>query len=322
MGCKSSKVAVVADTNDTWVDSVDVNKKPSSGKPRSGKKAKGNVFLVQECKSGETLRSGSDSSLDDLPEGPTRAVGSATSKISSRTCDSGLGEDYSHVITEGSDPQKQKLAGDRPDTPDFMLSGQQIQVRQRSAKKNRDTASILEELQQQGLLSSVPERPQSRAVAFEVMLSGDEGLAPIRRAPPRLARLKKRHKKKKHLTKEQLEEKLKAAEERRKAKEQEMKEKLQAQLNKDKQVHDALATFEKSQKAAEEAIIDKVDRAAEKREAQALALKEKMQKKKEHAERVRQLKLQRQAEAAARGDNNEQANEHLEGFQVDPTIPV
>ncbi|XP_077991333.1 uncharacterized protein LOC144445597 [Glandiceps talaboti] len=313
MGCKSSKVAVVNEANEAWVNSVDPKcQKPTSAKPRSGKKSKKNVFLVEEYKDkNKTKRSDSDSSLDGEIEGQTRGVGSATSKISSRTYDSGLGEDYQHVITEGSEPTRQKLADGRPDTPDLLLTGTQIQGRKRSGK-TRDTNDILEELQHQGLLL---DRPKSRGgLAFDIMLSPEGSLSPIKRAPPRLAKLKKKSKKKK--TKEQLEAKLRAAEERRKAKEQEMKERLHSQANKDKQIKDAMDAFAESQKKVAEQSTEKVDRAAENREARLRAFQEKAQKRKEHAERVRQLKLQRQAEQAQldqeqSGENpNEQSKEN------------
>jgi len=311
MGCKSSKVNVVNESSETWVKSIDANTKP-----KSGKKSKRNVFLVEEFKDGDknkSKRTGSESSLDSELEGQTRIVGSATSKVSSRTYDSGLGEDYAHVITESSDPTQQKIAeDDRPNTPDFTLTGTQIQTRKRSGK-TRDSDDILEQLQQEGLLLS---RPKSRGgLAFEVMISPEGQLAPLekRRPPPRLAKLKKKHKKKKQLTKEQLEAKMQAAEERRKAKEQEMKEKLQAQINRDKQM-EALDAFAESQKRVAEQSTEKVDRAAEKREAKLKALQEKAQKRKEHAERVRQMKLQRQAEAEKldQEQNELQGNEQTE----------
>ncbi|XP_070555161.1 uncharacterized protein [Ptychodera flava] len=294
MGCKSSKIAIVDEKNEAWVKSID----PKASKPRSGKKPKRNVFLVEEYNDGnkdKTKRSGSESSLESDVEGQTRIVGSATSKVSSRTYDSGLGEDYAHVITETSDPAHHKIAEDgRPSTPEFTLTGTQIQTRKRSGK-TRDSDDILQELQQQGLLSS--SRPKSRGgLAFEVLLS-PEGSLEQKRPPPRLAKLKKRSKKKKQLTKEQLEAKLIAAEERRKAKEQEMKEKLAAQISREKQI-EALDAFAESQKRVAEQSHEKVDRATINREAKMKALQEKAQKRKEHAERVRQLKLQRQAEAA------------------------
>jgi len=288
MGCKSSKIAVVDEKNEAWVKSID----QKANKPTSGKKSKRNVFLVGEFNDDKNKRSGSVSSLESDVEGQTRIVGSATSKVSSRTFDSGLGEDYSHVITETSNPVQQKIAEDeRPTTPDFTLTGTQIQTRKRSGK-TRGSDDILEELQQQGLLLS---RPKSRGgLAFEVMLSSD-GQLDQRRPPPRLAKLKKKHKKKKQLTKEQLEAKLIAAEERRKAKEQELKEKLAAQISRDKQM-EALDAFAESQKKVAEQSNEKVDRATLNREAKMRALQEKAQKRKEHAERVRQMKLQRQAE--------------------------
>ncbi len=96
---------------------------------------------------------------------------------------------------------------------DLSINGTQISSRKRSGKdrENRTGKDIIGELKSQGLLSK-PVAAQS-GMAFDVMIAPEFGI--LQKPPARLAKLKKRKSKKRTLTREELEAKLKSAEERR-----------------------------------------------------------------------------------------------------------
>ncbi|XP_071807114.1 uncharacterized protein [Asterias amurensis] len=293
MGCSSSKNAVVPSVGQAWTAG---NKPTSAGSTKSKSsskliRVKSGTTEVKELKPERTL------SRDSLQNGViTRGVSSATSKASAHTCDSGLEEDYGHIISEESNPTEQEgvLTGQRPRTPDLSISGTQISSRKRSGKdrENRTGKDIIGELKSQGLLSR-PVAAQS-GMAFDVMIAPEFGI--LQKPPPRLAKLKKRKSKKRTLTREELEAKLKSAEERRKRKEAEKIEKLNTAA-KEKQVQECLDASEAAQKkeVSVKSASD-MDRVAENKEARLKAMKEKLEKKKQHAERVRLARLARQAE--------------------------
>jgi len=240
-----------------------------------------------------------------------RLVSSATSKISRRTFDSGLESDYGNVITEYSHPNM--IDDGRPETPDLFVSGMKCDSRKSSGiNKGRNaqtTAQILGELKSQGIISTSATAPQMApkkgGTSFDVMIAID--FDELKKPPPRLAKLKKLKKKKtKKLTKEQVDAKLKAAEERRAAKHSKLREKLST-MKKEAQVHHVSEAQEEAQKKqVAEKVTESLDQAAKNREAHFKAMKEKLEQKKRHAEKVRQAKLARMAEKAQNGEEGEE----------------
>jgi len=288
MGCGGSKNAVVPSTgSQAWGD-----------KPRSATKGRGGgTTRPSSGKTTEVEALGSRQSLRSTGGGGNvRGVSSATSKASAHTCDSGLEADYyGNIITEESDPSLQQKAqlGSRPATPDLTLSGTQITSRKRSGKARTDQ-DIIHELKSQGLLSR-PVAAQS-GMSFEVMIAPEFGM--LKKPPPRLAKLKKRKTKKRAMTREELEAKLKLAEDRRRRKEAEKLEKLNTVV-KEKQVQETQeATEEAQKKTVAVRNASDMERVTENKEARLKAVREKQEKRKARAEQVRLARLARQAQGA------------------------
>jgi len=309
MGCNSSKdnVSVIKSSSQAWTDernAANNNKKPTSAGSRKGSgkkqvtiKSQDSVEILAEDGLIKTDRSGSQHSLRSENGNFNRGVSSATSKMSTHTFDSGLEEDMlPNMITEDSTSDQQQIAdNNRPPTPDLDVVGTQIQSRKSSSKSIRQGQSskdILNGLRSDGLLAAFGKK--QGGMSFEVMIAPEFGI--LNKPPARLTSLKKIKRKKKTLTKEELEAKMVAAEERRKRKEAKMIAKLNTSA-KELAVHKVATIVEKEQKdLAEEKLTKTLDKAAANREAHFKALKEKMEQKKKHAERVRLAKLERLAE--------------------------
>nr|XP_026691114.1 stathmin domain-containing protein 1 isoform X2 [Ciona intestinalis]XP_026691124.1 stathmin domain-containing protein 1 isoform X2 [Ciona intestinalis]XP_026691131.1 stathmin domain-containing protein 1 isoform X2 [Ciona intestinalis]XP_026691134.1 stathmin domain-containing protein 1 isoform X2 [Ciona intestinalis] len=157
----------------------------------------------------------------------------ATKSTSAKSRDSGIQEmDYESgdIITENSDPNRvQEVEADgRPETPGRQLTS-------KSAGRERiKSRAILQELEAEGLITG--SKVQKGGAAFEVRagpLQPLEPLAPIRRPPPRLEKLKRESS---TLTKADLEQKLKAAEERRKKNLEKKTSRLAMQLARDREL--------------------------------------------------------------------------------------
>merc|ERR550519_160661 len=270
--------------------------------------SKENVEILAEDDQIKTDRSASQYSLRSENGNGKRGT-SATSKVSTRTFDSGLEEDFlPNMITEDSDPDKQKIAdGDRPATPDLGIVGTQIQSRQSSSKsvRNQKTSDdILNGLRSEGLLAAFGQKQSG--MSFEVMIAPEFGI--LKKPPARLASLKKKKKKTKELTKEELEAKMQAAEERRKRKEAKMIAKLNTSA-KELKAHQVANTNERTQQEQVKEKVEKtLDKAAANREAHFKALKEKMEQKEKHAEKVRLAKLERLADTITAEAEEEQAS--------------
>lgn len=302
MGCSGSKGAVVPSvgSSQAWT----TEKKPASaGSTKSGRTKLIRVSSAGKGTAVEEMKPAVDSSESraSLRSGNNRGVSSATSKASAHTYDSGLEADYGNIITEESDPSMQQgaIQANRPNTPDLTISGTQISSRKRSGKSRTDE-DIIHELKSQGLLTR-PVAAQS-GITFDVMIAPDFGL--LKKPPPRLAKLKKRKTKKKTLTREELEAKLKSAEERRRRKEAEKLEKLNTAA-KEKQAHESIDASEEAQKKE---LVDKnaqiMGKVIENKEARLQAMREKQEKRRAHAEKVRLARLARLAEGAPTQDNN------------------
>ncbi|XP_033126132.1 stathmin domain-containing protein 1-like [Anneissia japonica] len=311
MGCNTSKVAVQPHSSDAWSNkppSASKKGRPNSNLVRVKPKTKADADVTQDKIPQTEIIMRKDSirskgSMHDNTTGNNRGISSATSKMSTHTSDSGLEADYAHVITENCDPHLINAVEEdnRPPTPELVVSGKQIESRKRSGGKNRraqESADILAELQSQGIVT----RPASRlgnGMAFEISLDPNNEFLKAQRPPPRLAKLKKRKKKSKK-TKEEIDAKIKAAEERRKKKESEMIERLNTS-KKEMQVQTTLDESERSQKKhVEIKMSNALDKAAENRKAKMEALKERLKEKQRHAEKVRLAKLERMKE-----DSNE-----------------
>ncbi|XP_056374473.1 stathmin domain-containing protein 1 [Hyla sarda] len=189
MGCQSSKVQVVKPT----------------GRRRSGWAEDGKAQTKDEL----TLQKDITSNARD---------GSALSK---GTLDSGVGlEDGgagSHIPGTVSEivfsPRRANALN-----KDISLLNREAVTRERQA-----SSDILEELMSQGIIQS-ESKVVKNGEAYDVMV--DTPGKSIRRPPAKLEKLKTIKKKNNSLTKEDIEAKMKAAEERRKTKEEELKKRL------------------------------------------------------------------------------------------------
>lgn len=315
MGCNGSKSTQVMELGP---DGEVVSRKSSASSRKRGQGAIVEVTSNKDIDEMENENSvhvlkdklGSVDSIGSRHDNPTqdRMVSSATSKISRRTFDSGLESDYGNVITESSHPN---MIEDRPGTPDLFVSGTKCESRKSSgnpARGRQTTADILGELKSQGIISTSATAPQiapkKGGTSFDVMIAID--FDELKKPPPRLAKLKRKKKKKSVMTKEEVDAKLAAAEERRKAKQSRLRAKLDTH-KKEAHVHHVVEEVEEKQKKqVEEKMKESLDQAAKNREAHFRAMKEKLEKKKQHAEKVRQAKLARMAEQEAQGEEKKE----------------
>lgn len=331
MGCSSSKEPVALPSsninnnrNMAWSNEAPLPIKPDiartdSSRTGKNKKSSPKITRINSAESSGSTdveditpnknamailkKQNSENSLESLGEDDgslNRGVSSATSKTSAHTFDSGLEVDCPGMITESSDPAEVERieSQNRPSTPDLSLVGTKIESRKKSGGKSKPqtAAAILGELQSQGLLTATPARAQN-GMAFEVMIAPEFGV--LKRPPPRLAKLKKRKKKQSELTKEEVEEKLKAAEARRKRKEAKMIARLNTSA-KERQVQAAMDSFVESQRTQTKSkMTQELDAAAQRREQHFRQLQQKLEEKKKHAEKVRQAKQERLSQTPA-----------------------
>ncbi|XP_041484108.1 stathmin domain-containing protein 1-like [Lytechinus variegatus] len=316
MGCNSSKSTQVMELGP---DGEVVSRKSSASSKRGRSAGKTVRDVNENANDVEVLNDklGSTGSLGSQldTKSQDRLVSSATSKISRRTMDSGLEADYGNVITEYSHPN---MIDDRPETPDLFVTGMKCESRKSSgntkARNAQTTEQILGELKSQGIISTSSTAPQiapkKGGTSFDVMIAID--FDELKKPPPRLAKLKKKKKKSKKLTKEEVDAKLKAAEERREAKRSKLRAKLDT-MKKEAEVHQNSEAQEEAQKKqVAEKVNESLDQAAKNREAKFKAMREKLEQKKRHAEKVRQAKLARMAEKEQNGDGEEAGQKNEE----------
>ena len=244
MGCVKSKVKIVPQqTVEAWT-STDGAKKPwkrspkrrrgsnESVKIRSRKNSKGDtipngptIIHVQESKSNNNSDGGSShySSRESINSSRTGSASSTITKSSAKSNDSGLGDEYSHVITEKS-PMADKEAADLPPditTPNLTLRGQKLKTipplshRRRSTRlppikkrsdidinPNAESPSLMQKRVSfaNSLINELPEspsiikRPSSRGgMAFDIMMADTSSESAPKRRPTQLQRLEKKH---------------------------------------------------------------------------------------------------------------------------------
>ncbi|OCT76496.1 stathmin domain-containing protein 1 [Xenopus laevis] len=192
MGCKNSRIQVVQPTegrNSGW-DSK------SKVQPGSQDDIKGNNNNSHSARDGSAFSKGTmDSGLGIEDEASGALPGTVTEKLSS---------------------PRGKLNNDLP-----LLNSALGTPRERQT-----SSDILEELMNQGIIQS-----QTKVVkngeAFDVLM--DTPGKPLRRPPAKLEKLQTIKKKNKNITKEDIETKMKAVEERRKTKEEELKKRLRSE---------------------------------------------------------------------------------------------
>ncbi|XP_061192756.1 reticulocyte-binding protein homolog 2a-like [Saccostrea echinata] len=234
-------------------------------------------------------------SYTDSPRGQ-----SATSKVSKHSTDSGLGEEYAHVITEfspESDIQKIEEEFRENEGLDLGISGTAIPVRTSAKDRERmQEAMIMQALREEGLIAR-PQAQGASGVSFEITEDG----AMMRRPPPRLEKLEKRRKKKRALTEDEIKEKLERAERRKRRKEQERLEKIKEKERTNP--NDALEAFAQMQKEKEEQVNKKLDSVSDKREKMLKERQERQKERQRRAELVRQRKQMASMEANDQEDD-------------------
>lgn len=254
MGCSASKASEVVVPMPTKSSPQEENKTKeliieaeatTTKKPIQVKQRSNDSLHGSQC----SLNSNSDSGRSDRE----------SSARSTRTTDSGLGEleDDPNIITERSSSDKQKIAlvEERPPTPELSIEGTKV-PRRKSLKEKRVSFSEKQEEVRNRInalspMGGVTERPQSRGgMRFDVMLCPETGN--VKRRPQHLKKLEKR-KKRTRRTKEEIEEKLKLAEDRRKEREQQLIEKAQAMMTREK-VNRALEDFAQRQISKEQTV--------------------------------------------------------------------
>ncbi|XP_053571812.1 stathmin domain-containing protein 1, partial [Bombina bombina] len=194
MGCGHSRVLVV---------------QPTDGR-KSGWGAKGKAKEGTQKDDNKSPRN-NDSSVRD---------GSAVSK---GTVDSGLGaeDEAAGGVLPGAITEK--LPSPRDSSSQLNKDPPLLSTRSGSIRERQKSSDILEELITQGIIQSQPKIVKN-GEAYDVMVETEE--KPLRRPPAKLEKLKTIRRKNVSLTIEEIESKMKAAEERRKTKEEELKERL------------------------------------------------------------------------------------------------
>lgn len=244
---------------------------------------------AKRSRNSQDLR-GSCESLDD-----TRSLGSdrGFSATSKQSADSGLGEEYGHVITEFSDESKvkevEKAFQARGDL-DLGVTG--VSVGTRASAKDRarqEEAQIMQSLRAEGLIAK-PKVEAAGGLCFEIVDADGDGR---RKPPPRLEKLALERRTKTTrapASEEEIREKLDKAERRRKKREQERLDKLRVMERTDAVA--ALETFAQYQRSKEETIVQRLDQASDNKERKRREMKERLERRKRHAEEVRQRKQQ------------------------------
>ncbi|KAL3867880.1 hypothetical protein ACJMK2_040726 [Sinanodonta woodiana] len=243
----------------------------------------------KSSKSNRTL--GSCGSLEDDQSQESDRGGSAGSKTSKHSNDSGLGDDYKHVITEYSEADKVKKIEEgfeEREIDDLFIAGSACQTRSSAKDKARlEEAMIIQKLREEGLISR-PSAQASGGLSFEIV-EERRPIPAVLRPPLRLAKLEKRRVKKKQLTEEDIQEKLERAERRRKRKETERLERIKEMERVDQTT--SLETFAEYQKKKEEQSQQKQNIVADNREKRLLEKKEKQRERERRAEEVRKRKM-------------------------------
>ncbi|KAK3592149.1 hypothetical protein CHS0354_019440 [Potamilus streckersoni] len=241
----------------------------------------------KSSKSNRTLGSCGSLEDDDQSQKSDRG-GSAGSKHSN---DSGLGDDYKHVITEYSEADKVKKIEEgfeEREIDDLFIAGNACQTRSSAKDKARlEEAMIIQKLREEGLISR-PSAQASGGLSFEIV-EERRPIPAVLRPPLRLAKLEKRRKKKKQLTEEEIQEKLEKAERRRKRKETERLERIKEMERVDQTT--SLETFAEYQKKKEEQSQQKQNIVADNREKRLQEMKDKQRERERRAEEVRKRKL-------------------------------
>lgn len=252
MGCGMSKATVVPQqTIQAWSSTDEVRRSPQTERKRSPKRRKGNsgsvkihsrknsntsredvngetslgsnIIRVRETKSAsDSMGSSHYSSRDSITSSRSNSASSTITKSSAKSDDSGLGQEYSHIITEKSKMEVKEAAQLPSDitTPDLIIRGQRLKtasplshrkrlppIRSKSGVDNSTDASAISPpgAQQkhvsfsESLINELPEspsiikRPCSRSgVAFDIMVGETSSNTTPRRRPARLQRLEKR----------------------------------------------------------------------------------------------------------------------------------
>ncbi|KAM8967269.1 stathmin domain-containing protein 1 [Pelodytes ibericus] len=105
------------------------------------------------------------------------------------------------------------------------LNNDQSLLTSKSQQERQTSSDIMEELITQGIIQSKTKHVKN-GEAYDVMVETSE--KPLKKLPAKLEKLKTKKKKNTTLTKEDIENKIKAAEERRKTKEEELKKRLRS----------------------------------------------------------------------------------------------
>lgn len=259
---------------------------------------------------------GSNDSLDDGDSLGSDRGGSAGSKGSKKSDDSGLdmGEENHGFITEYSDPDKvREIESNFKEREGLELgvTGTQLPTRNSAKDKARlEESMVLQKLRDEGLISK-PAAEKSGGVSFEIFevsSTANSGQKALPALPPlKLAKLEKRRKKKKSLTEEEIKEKLQRAELRRKKKEKARLEKIK-EMDKSDQTA-ALESFAEYQKKKEETVTQKMETVNENREKRLREAKEKAKERERRREEVRRRKQLRKEMAMQEGETEDKNNE-------------
>ncbi|XP_076157951.1 stathmin domain-containing protein 1 [Alosa pseudoharengus] len=197
--------------------------------------ASSNITLV------EPVKPSSENEHDLLEVQRTEGGDRGDSAVSKHTTDSGLGlEAAEGIILPGAVPRQ---------LPPLRASSLG-QAQNNTPSPRQESSEILEQLLNQGIIPAQP-HTASNGEAYSIIM--DDAEKPLRRPPPRLEKLMVRKEEQGTATKEDIEEKMRQAEERRQTKEDELKVRLRTKSARHRQ---AASQLEADQTVVEELQLD------------------------------------------------------------------
>ena len=265
MGCGSSKISSVAPAPESRPQPAKLspadnastaaglqneekverqNSGSSIGSKKSAKVRKNSVAPKAEDKSGiikvqeaNHQRNSSSSDSDSSQYSSRESISANTRLISAHSTeskgsqDSGLGDDYAHVITEESESADKDIANlpEGMEKPSFIIEGEKVKIPSSGGHRKRPhrlppiQAPVSHVILSKELINELPDSPSiikkpcgKSGLAFDIVLDDIPTDVAVRRKPAHLVKLEKKPRKGLTVSFEELDEKQKAAEQRRK----------------------------------------------------------------------------------------------------------
>eukprot|EP00118_Oscarella_pearsei_P025116 m.307543 g.307543 ORF g.307543 m.307543 type:complete len:291 (+) comp42432_c0_seq1:56-928(+) len=277
MGCGSSQAVATVQVkpSDAPIEKPIQTPESETSRPQSSRSGRLSRSM-QSLKAKNELKSTSSSVSSTVrdSDGADGRKGISSTRTSAMTIDSGIGREARNHVEISADSE----TSFGEENPDLSISGTSLS-RQKKLSGSLDVpASDM----------NVVERPASRSGrAFDITFGGSED-SDTRKA--KLTKLENARKNRKELSREQLEERLRKATERREELEKKLLAKIAQQNEKEKKVRGTLQSFVETQSKKTEQMTENLEKNKENRAAYLKNLRDKLKAKEEHARMVRENK--------------------------------